>query len=275
MERGVQSSVPAIIWQHPCFDERAHREIGRIHLAVAPRCNISCLFCERRVCASVTMQHPGWARQVLSPAEALALVRRLAGSCPGRFVVGIAGPGEPLANEETFETLRLVHRAFPELGLCISTNGLVLAQQLPRLVEVGVAALTVTVNAVDIEVGTRIYAWVRHEGTRYRGYEAVEQLMEGQMQGIGAALAAGLAVKANTVLIPGVNQRHIPEVAERLQALGVHRMNVMPLIPGGRMSDHRAPSCDELQATRAACASLIPQVWHCEQCRADVIRFPH
>ena len=271
---GVTSSATAIIRQHPCFDERAHREMGRIHLAVAPRCNIRCLFCERRICANLTMQHPGWARQLLSPQDAVALVRRLVEGRADRFVVGIAGPGEPLANEETFETLQLVHRAFPALTQCLSTNGLVLERQLPRLIEAGVAALTVTVNAVDSAVGERIYAWVRHEGTLYRGCEAVEMLMDSQMRGIRAALGAGLAVKANTVLIPGVNDGHVRAVARRLRELGVHRMNIMPLIPGGQMRDLRAPSCDELREARVEGARLIPQIWHCEQCRADVIRLP-
>ncbi len=272
----MTSSAPAIIRQHPCFDERAHRHMGRIHLAVAPHCNIRCLFCERRVCASVTMQHPGWARRLLSPQEAVALVRRLVvDGRSERFVVGIAGPGEPLANEETFETLQLVHRTFPTLAQCISTNGLVLEQELPRLFEAGVVALTVTVNAVDGAVGERIYAWVRHEGTLYRGRGAVELLLESQMRGIRAAVAAGLAVKVNTVLIPGVNDAHIRDVARCLQQLGVHRMNIMPLIPGGQMKDRRAPSCDELQVARAACAQVIAQIWHCEQCRADAVRHPH
>jgi nitrogen fixation protein NifB len=271
---GVTNSTPAIVRQHPCFDERAHREMGRIHLAVAPRCNIRCRFCERRVCANLTMQHPGWARQLLSPQEALALVRRLVDGQSDRFVVGIAGPGEPLANEETFETLRLVHRAYPMLTQCISTNGLMLEPQLPRLIEAGVVALTVTVNAVDSTVGERIYAWVRREGKLYRGREAVETLIDGQVRGIRAALAAGLAVKANTVLIPDVNDAHVRLVARRLAELGVHRMNIMPLIPGGQMKNQRAPSCGELGEAREVCAGVIPQIWHCERCRADVVRFP-
>jgi nitrogen fixation protein NifB len=269
------SSAAAIIRQHPCFDERAHREMGRIHLAVAPRCNIHCLYCERRVCASVTMQHPGWARQLISPQEAVALVRRLVvDHRSGEFVVGIAGPGEPLANEETFETLELVHEAFPTLTQCVSTNGLALERQLPQLVKAGVLALTVTVNTVDGKVGEQIYAWVRDEGTLYQGYEAAERLIAAQMRGICAALAAGLAVKANTVLIPGVNETHVSEVAEQLRVLGVHRMNIMPLIPAGRMRGRRAPSCHELQVARSECGRAIPQIWHCEQCRADWVRLP-
>jgi nitrogen fixation protein NifB len=270
----VTSSLAATLRQHPCFDEQAHRQVGRIHLAVAPGCNIRCRFCERRICANLSVQHPGWARQLLSPQQAAGLVRRLVHGRAGSVVVGIAGPGEPLANEETFETLQLVHREFPTLTRCISTNGLLLERQLPRLTEAGVVALTVTVNAVDSAVGERIYAWVRHEGTLYRGCDAVELLIACQMRGIRAALAAGLAVKVNTVLIPGVNDEHTRVVASRVRGLGVHRMNIMPLLPGGEMRGHRAPSCDELRTVRAACERLVPQVRHCEQCRADVVRFP-
>ena len=44
-------------------------------------------------------------------------------------VVGIAGPGEPLANEETFETLRRLHEQYPDVIKCISTNGLLLRKR--------------------------------------------------------------------------------------------------------------------------------------------------
>jgi nitrogen fixation protein NifB len=158
---------------------------------------------------------------------------------------------------------------------CVSTNGLLLERELHRLLEVGIMAVTVTVNAIDSGVGEHIYAWARHDGILYRGREAAELLIESQARGIQAALRTGLAVKANTVLIPGVNDGHVRAIACRLRAIGVHRMNIMPLIPGGQMRDRRAPSCQELSQARQECAHLIPQIWHCEQCRADVVRFPH
>jgi nitrogen fixation protein NifB len=260
---------------HPCFDEEAHELVGRVHLPVAPRCNIGCLFCERRVCAALTMQHPGWARRLLSPAEALDLVRDLVQSHPDeRFVVGVAGPGEPLANDDTFEALRLVQAQFPHLILCASTNGLLLEIKLPALLDVGVRALTVTVNAPDGEVGEQIYGWVRHDGTTYRGREGADLLVDRQMRGIQAALACGLAVKVNTVLVPGVNDAHVERLARRLQELGVQLMNLVPLIPGGQMCDRRPPTCEELRRAREACGTLVQQFRKCEQCRADVIRFP-
>jgi nitrogen fixation protein NifB len=265
-----------ILKHHPCFSERAHDEVGRVHLPVAPRCNIRCNFCERRICANLTMQHPGWARRLISPEEAARLVDDLAGKRPGeRFVVGVAGPGEPLANPETFAALARVHREHPALMKCVSTNGLLLEQALPRLIEVGVRSLTVTVNAPDSRVGQRIYAWVRHQGVVYRGQQAAEILLASQMRGIRAALAAGLVLKVNTVFIPGVNDRHLTRLARRLREAGVHLMNIMPLIPGGLMKERRAPTCAELNAARSDCSRIVPQFRRCQQCSADVVRFPH
>jgi nitrogen fixation protein NifB len=269
------AAVQEVMSGHPCFDERAHDRIGRVHLPVAPRCNIHCRFCERRVCAHLTDQHPGWAERLLSPAEAVDRVRDLVDAHPGeRFVVGVAGPGEPLANAATFEALALVQSEFPHLTRCVSTNGLLLEEKLPALLRVGVSALTVTVNAPDGEVGQQIYARVRYRGRTYRGREGAELLLERQMAGIEAALRAGLAVKVNAVLVPGINDAHLVRLAGRLREFGVRLMNVMPLIPGGQMADRRPPTCEELVRTREACATLVPQFQKCEQCSADVVRFP-
>ena len=272
----LSTTLPVdILAQHPCFSERAHDEVGRVHLPVAPRCNIQCNYCERRVCVNLSMQHPGWARRLLSPDEAVRFVDSLAGQRPDeRFVVGVAGPGEPLANPETFETLSRIHQQYPALMKCVSTNGLLLEQALPRLIEVGVRALTVTVNAPDSRVGAHIYAWARHQGMVYRGPEAAEILIASQMRGLRAALEAGLVVKVNTVLIPGVNDLAVTGLARRLKEAGVCLMNIMPLIPGGRMRGRRAPTCRELIQARSDCSRWVPQFRRCEQCSADVVRFP-
>ena len=272
----VRTLLPAEVAQrHPCFDAQAHDRVGRVHLPVAPRCNIHCAFCEHKICASITMQHPGWAQRLLPPADAVELVRRLVRQHPGEhFVVGVAGPGDPLVNDETFEALGQVHREFPDLMKCLSTNGLLLEQKLPQILGVGVTALTVTVNAPDASVGQQIYAWVRHEGRIYRGVEAAELLIASQLRGIRAALAAGLALKVNTVLIPGVNDQHLIRLARCLKDIGVPLMNIMPLIPAGRMRDRRAPGCEELSKARSDCEEILPQFRRCMQCRADVVVFP-
>jgi nitrogen fixation protein NifB len=278
----VQPMSRIDVWQnHPCLSQLAHEQVGRIHLPVAPKCNIKCVYCDRKICADLNMQHPGWARTVLSPREAVEFIRELidaradrAGTEGHDFVAGVAGPGDPLANDETFETLEQIHHEYPDLITCLSTNGLLLEQKLSRIIEVGVSALTVTVNALDWEVGRQIYSWARFDGKTFRGKEAAKIIITNQMKGIRAALEAGLALKINTVLIPGVNDGHVRELAAFLGRAGVRLMNIMPLIPAGRLKDHRAPTCSELHEARSDCEKMIPQFWWCKQCSADVVHFP-
>jgi len=190
------------------------------------------------------------------------------------LVIGVAGPGDPLANPETFETLAAVHREYPRVLKCLSTNGLLLADMLPDILDTGLSAITVTVNAPDERVGEHVYSSVRYRGVTYRSRDAARILIENQLRGIANAIAAGLAVKVNTVLVPGVNDRHLARLAHRLRALGVRLMNIMPLLPAGQMRGLRAPTCEELQQARLDCETVIPQFRECEQCRADEIHLP-
>jgi len=259
---------------HPCFNEEAHDRVGRIHLPVAPRCNIQCNFCERKICMNLAIHHPGWTAKVVSPTEAAKLVDSIVLEKDTNFVIGVAGPGDPLANESTFETLKLIHNAFPKIMKCISTNGLLLEDRLEQIIEVGITALTVTVNAADVDVGQRVYAWVKYDGRVYRDREAAELLLLKQFAGIKKAVAAGMLVKVNTVLVPGINDKHVMVLASHLKDLGIRLMNIMPLIPSGRMKDVPAPTCDDLKRARQACELFVPQFCKCEHCRADTIHFP-
>ncbi|MHB9033729.1 MAG: radical SAM protein [Anaerolineae bacterium] len=265
----------AVLKGHPCFDEEAHEHVGRVHLPVAPRCNIQCAFCDHRLCANLTIQHPGWSRSLLNPQQALDEVDRLAAEHVGeRFVVGVAGPGEPLANAESLATLRLVRERYPDLTTCLSSNGLLLADELPALIKAGISALTVTMNALDPAVGARIYRWVNYRGHRLSGAGGAALLIERQLAGIQAALQAGLAVKVNSVFIPGINDEQLPALARQLSKLGVRLLNIMPLIPGAMLADWPAPTCAQIQAVRAACEPYVAQFHRCEHCRADVQAFP-
>jgi nitrogen fixation protein NifB len=265
--------ITDIMNQHPCFNDWAHDRVGRIHLPVAPRCNIQCNFCEHKMC--IDIQHPGWAARLLSVTEAVDLIQSVVNERQAYdFVVGVAGPGDALANEQTFQTLALIHNHYPQIINCLCTNGLLLGEKLPEMLGAGVSALTVTVNAPDSAVGKHIYSWVRYQGTVYRGQEAAEVLVSSQFHGIKMALEAGLSLKVNTVLIPGVNDTHLVRLAVLLRETGVSLMNIMPLIPSGKMRNYRAPTCDELRRARQACEAVIPQFYRCEQCRADVVYLP-
>lgn len=257
---------------HPCFSAGCGAQTGRIHLAVAPGCNISCNYCVRKFdCANES--RPGVTSKVVSPEEALEIVRvAKAGPLGPRLtVVGIAGPGEPLANDKTFTTLALVKKHFPAMTLCLSSNGLLVPEQLPRLLELGVKHLTITLNTLDAATGERIYGYVTWQGKMLRGKAGTEILIENQLTGVKLAAEAGMNVKVNTVVIPGVNEQMLEEIAIEVKRRGARIHNLIPLIPQGKFADYQAPSRLQLTAIRGALGRIIPQMSHCQQCRADAI----
>lgn len=209
--------------------------------------------------------------RILSPEEALERVRAVIPEHPRIRVVGIAGPGDPLANDQTFETFRLIQQEFPDLIKCLSTNGLLLPDRLDELLDVGVSSITVTVNSVDPAIGKLIYSWVRYEGRLLRGEEAAELLCNKQFEGIKKASLSGVAVRVNTVLIPEINGDHVVEVAQALAGTGLDLMNIMPLIPLGKFSNLRPPTKEELSCAQDRCELFVPQFRGCRQCRADAI----
>jgi len=258
------------ISEHPCYSDKACHAFGRCHVPVAPKCNIQCNYCIRDF-DCVNESRPGVTSRVLSPEEALDLVRNVVRDYPYVKVVGIAGPGEPLANPETFEALRLIHEEFPHLIMCISTNGLMLPESIEELAKYDVGNVTVTLNAVDPAIGEKIYSWVEYDGKKYHGREAAELLLSQQMKGIEMAVAKKMFVKINTVYIPGINDEHIPEIAKKVGEMGAFTFNVIPLIPQYKFASITPPTPKEKREMQDRCAPYIKQMRHCARCRADAI----
>ncbi|MDD4566451.1 FeMo cofactor biosynthesis protein NifB [Methanoculleus chikugoensis] len=258
------------ISEHPCYSDKACHAFGRCHVPVAPKCNIQCNYCIRDF-DCVNESRPGVTSRVLSPEEALDLVRNVVREYPYVKVVGIAGPGEPLANPETFEALKLIHEEFPHLIMCISTNGLALPESIEELAKYDVGNVTVTLNAVDPAIGEKIYSWVEYNGKKYHGREAAELLLAQQMKGIEMAVAKKMFVKINTVYIPGINDEHIPEIAKKVGEMGAFTFNVIPLIPQYKFAAITPPTSKEKREMQDRCEPYIKQMRHCARCRADAI----
>jgi nitrogen fixation protein NifB len=256
---------------HPCYGFAHSATAARVHLPVAPRCNLQCRFCDRSFdCANES--RPGVSADLIGPGEALRRVDYLRQRLPDLAVVGIAGPGDPLANpREVLETFRAVAAAHPDLILCLATNGLALPELVEDLLGVGVSHLTVTVNAVDPEVGAEIYSWIRHGGRARSGREAAALLWERQREGIALAASGGMRVKINSVLVPGLNEGEMGPIARETASLGAGSMNIMPLIPvrGTPLAAGGAPSPAAVAEARRAAALYLPQLSHCARCRAD------
>ena len=130
---------------------------------------------------------------------------------------------------------------------------------------------------VDPEIGAKIYPWIFYKHKRYTGIEAARILTERQMQGLEMLTAARILCKVNSVMIPGINDKHLVEVNRAVKSRGAFLHNIMPLISAPEhgtvfgLNGQRGPTAQELKALQDACEGEMNMMRHCRQCRADAV----
>ncbi len=259
--------------KHPCYSFDAHQKFARMHLPVAPYCNISCNYCNRKF-DCVNESRPGVTSEILTPQAAKDKFIRVKEQIGQLSVVGIAGPGDALADwENTRETIRLIREIDPQMVFCLSTNGLLLPEYAQEIIDLGVTHVTVTVNCLDSAIGAKIYKHINYKGHHYEGEDGVKILIENQLAGIALLTAQGIVVKVNIVMLNGINDHHIPEVVKKAKELGVYITNIMPLIPasGSVFENFPQTAMKDVNEMRNLCEVDVMQMRHCKQCRADAI----
>ncbi len=258
---------------HPCFNKEAKGQYARVHLPVAPLCNIQCNYCKRGF-DCVNESRPGVTSEVLSPEQALTYLIRLKEKMPHLSVVGIAGPGDPFANPvQTMSTLRLIRKQFPEMVLCLSSNGLNILPYIEELKELEVSHVTITFNGTNEETLSKIYKWVRFEKRGYFGKQAVSILLKNQLEAIRVLKRKGFIVKINTIVVPGINDTLISEIAKEVKELGADIMNTIPLYPveGTPFENVEEPTSKFMKELRKEVEKHLPPMTHCTRCRADAV----
>jgi len=275
------NDLPPQIWEkvknHPCYSEEAHHHYARMHVAVAPACNIQCNYCNRKYdCANES--RPGVVSEKLTPEQAAKKVLAVASTIPQMTVLGIAGPGDPLANpQKTFKTFELISKTAPDIKLCLSTNGLALPDHVEQISRFKVDHVTITINMVDPDIGQKIYPWIFWNHKRHTGREAAQLLTERQLLGLEMLTARGILCKVNSVMIPGVNDKHLVEVNRAVKARGAFLHNIMPLISAPEhgtvfgLAGQRGPTAQELKSLQDDCEGEMNMMRHCRQCRADAV----
>lgn len=252
--------------KHPCYDDNHRSCYGRIHLPVAPKCNIQCGYCDRKY-DCVNESRPGVTSKVMTHDQVVDHIKRHNTPVNNIKVIGIAGPGEPLYNPETFKTLKVLDEEFKQFIKCISTNGLLLEDKLEQLIKYNVSAITVTLNTLNSNTAKMIYDYTA-------GY-SYEEFIQKQINGIVNAVNEGVAVKINTVAISSVNLGEIEEIAQFAYEVKATVMNVTSLIPQAKFAGYKKISSKELQYIREVCSKYIKQLYGCSQCRADAVGIPN
>jgi MoaA/NifB/PqqE/SkfB family radical SAM enzyme len=152
----------------------------------------------------------------------------------------------------------------------VATNGLNLLPYLDDVKRINVSHVTVTVNAVDPVIGARIYSWMRVGKRVIRAEEGAAVLLERQFAAIKGLKDRGIMVKANSIILPGINEDHIEAVARGWPTLGwicsmPCHTTPMPA-PNSSISPNRTrPRLNGSGCIRGACQADAPL--HALSCR--------
>ncbi len=194
------------------FDS-CRRDIHYLRLSVTDRCNLRCRYCMPD--GAKIPEH----EEVLTHEEFLRLAALFA-QC-GIDTVRVTG-GEPLVRKSVAQLVAGL-KATPGIRhVSMTTNGTLLAQQLPALLDAGLDSVNISLDTLDPAVFRHITA--RDE------FAAVQA-------GLRAALESPLPVKLNCVPQVGVNEGELEAIAAlaRDNDLQVRFIEMMPIGYGAAM----------------------------------------
>ncbi len=259
---------------HPCYANTRNALWARLHLPVATYCNVKCVFCDHNLGSSCHTSKPGYAAHVLNPEEAIESAMRELSKDPRLRIVAISGPGEPLANRETYATLQGLRDRGMDVRFCLSTNGTLLEEAVETLCNLDVSTVSVSMSTQSYDIASNLYEWATINGHIMQGIEMAREVVIRQLRGIRSAADAGICVKVNTILIPELNGNDIVPLSRKISDAGAQIQNIVPLVSCGAKLNLRVPSITELDFARSAASSNIQQFTHCKQCRSDVVGIP-
>lgn len=235
-----------------CSASRSHVPQGRwLELPVASRTN-----------SRIRFAATGESRQAMSPGQALAWLTEVVDQGARVDGVTLAGPGDPLVDlAPTLETLRLVRERYPGMELGITTLGLGAEQAVPALLQAGVGHVVVLVDAVELELMRKLYAWIRPGSRTVPLFAATELLAGEQEKAVRVFVENGYRVGVKTTIYPGYNDGHAAEIARVMAELGAQFMAVAPYDPvvGEEVLLER-PSPELMAAVREKVEKYLPVV---------------
>jgi len=171
------------------------RPLRDLRISVTDRCNFRCRYC---MPAEVFGEdYPFLPKPEILSFEEIARLARV--FCDlGVEKIRLTG-GEPLLRRDLHELVAMLAGITGERDIALTTNGSSLARHAQHLKDAGLQRVTVSLDALDHAVFTRMH------GTSVSPEQVVE--------GVDAALGCGLGVKINSVIQRGVNDDQILELA--------------------------------------------------------------
>jgi cyclic pyranopterin phosphate synthase len=177
------------------------RPLRDLRISVTDRCNFRCVYC-------MPAEVFGRDYRFLDRKELLTFeeITRLARAFVAHGVekIRITG-GEPLVRRD-LERLIAQLAEIDGLDLTLTTNGSLLPQKAQALADAGLRRVTVSLDSLD--------------DATFRALNDVDFPVDRVLEGIDAAVAAGLPVKVNMVVKRGVNDQDVLPMARFFRARG-------------------------------------------------------
>jgi cyclic pyranopterin phosphate synthase len=176
------------------------RPLRDLRISVTDRCNFRCVYCMPKDVYG--RDHRFLERRELLTFEEIA---RVAGTfvATGVRKIRITG-GEPLVRRDLERLIELL--AALDVDLTLTTNGSLLPAKARALADAGLNRITVSLDSLDDET--------------FRALNDVDFPVARVVEGIDAAVAAGLPVKVNAVVKRGVNDDQIVPMAAFFRGRG-------------------------------------------------------
>ena len=208
--------------------DRYQRDIHYLRLSVTDLCNLRCRYCMPDGVEKLERE------AVLTYEEFLRLAALFA-RC-GIDTVRVTG-GEPLVRKNVAQLVAGLKETPGIRRVTLTTNGILLARQLPALLSAGLDSVNISLDTLRPEVFQRI--------TARDGFSHV-------MEGLRAALDSGIPVKLNCVPQAGVNEGELEDLAALAEAhpLQVRFIEMMPIGYGAAMPCISGPALRERFARR-------------------------
>ena len=208
--------------------DRYQRNIHYLRLSVTDLCNLRCRYCMPDGVEKLERE------AVLRHEEFLRLAALFA-QC-GIDTVRVTG-GEPLVRKNVAQLVAGL-KATPGIRrVTLTTNAVLLAEQLPALLDAGLDSVNISLDTLRPEVFRQI--------TARDDFAAVQA-------GLQAALESGLPVKLNCVPQAGVNEGELEQLAALAMdnAMQVRFIEMMPIGYGAAMPCISGPELRERFARR-------------------------
>jgi GTP 3',8-cyclase len=231
------------------------RRIDYLRVSVTDKCNLRCTYC-------MPVEGLDWIPrpELLTYEEIVSVVRQMAEL--GLRRVRLTG-GEPLVRRDLPDLVRML-RAIPEIeDIALSTNAVLLPQFATELRDAGLGRVNISVDTLRRE---------RFEAIARRPVRFFDAMLEG----VEAAERAGFApLKVNTVMLRGLNDDELPELAAitRERPWHVRFIELMPVGENLHLTD-RFVSADEILGRVAALDELVPDDGPPGNGPARYFRFP-